>query len=202
MVDNMVTLLGKEQGDDDAQKSMCDKDFEESAEHKQETEEAIASSKANIADMEEQSATLASEIATLQAEIKALDQAVADATEQRKNEHSEFVTYQSQSNAAVQLIEKAKNRMVKFYRPNLYKEAPKRELTDEEKIYASSGRSDMIATDAPQMIAGTTQAVYVQVAAVPAPPPETWGAYEKKEGKSNGVMALSSLSSLRSMSMS
>ena len=54
-----------------------------------------------------------------------------------------------------------------------YKEAPKRELTDEEKIYASSGRSDMIATEAPQMIAGTTQSVFVQLAAVPAPPPET-----------------------------
>merc|ERR1719181_2586595 len=84
--------------------------------------------------------------------------------------------------------------MVKFYRPNLYKEAPKRELTDEEKILASSGRSDLIATDAPQMIAGTTQAVFVQLAgaasAVPPPPPDTWGAYQKKEGKSNGVLAL------------
>merc|ERR1719460_2017941 len=26
--------------------------------------------------------------------------------------------------------------------------------------------------------------------AAPPPPPETWGAYQKKEGKSNGVMAL------------
>lgn len=86
MIDNMVTLLGKEQGDDDAQKSMCDKEFEESADHKTETEEAIAASEANIAEMEESSATLASEIATLQDEIKALDKAVADATEQRKNE--------------------------------------------------------------------------------------------------------------------
>merc|ERR1719253_1252448 len=190
MIDNMVTLLGKEQRDDDAQKSMCDKDFEESADHKKETEEAIAASSASIAEMDEQSATLASEVATLQDEIKALDKAVAEATEQRKAEHADFVTYQSQSNSAIQLIEKAKNRMVKFYRPNLYKEAPKRELTDEEKIYASSGRSDMIATEASQMIAGTTQSVFVQLAAVPAPPPETWGAYEKKEGKSNGVVAL------------
>jgi len=194
MIDNMVTLLGKEQGDDDATKSMCDKDFEESAANKKATEEAIATSSASIAEMSENSATLASEIATLQDEIKALDKAVAEATEQRKNEHDDFLTYQSQSNAAVQLIEKAKNRMVKFYRPNLYKEAPKQELTDEEKILASSGRSDLIATDAPQMIAGTTQAVYVQLRlrgdAVPPPPPETWGAYEKKEGKSNGVLAL------------
>merc|ERR550514_473876 len=190
MIDNMVTLLGKEQGDDDASKAMCDKDFAESADHKKETEEAIAASKASIADMEEQIATLASEVANLQAEIKALDKAIANATEQRKEEHSDFVTFPSQSNSASQLIEKAKNRMVKFYRPNLYKEAPKRELTDEEKILASSGRSDMIATEAPTLIAGTTQAVFVQIDAVPAPPPETWGAYQKKEGKSNGVMAL------------
>ena len=26
--------------------------------------------------------------------------------------------------------------------------------------------------------------------AAPPPPPETWGAYQKKDGKSNGVLAL------------
>merc|ERR1719453_1198637 len=164
MIDNMATLLGKEQADDDAQKSFCDKDFADSAEHKKETEEAIAASSASIDEMQEASANLASEIATLQDQIKALDKAVSEATEDRKEEHADFITFQSQSNSALQLIEKAKNRMVKFYRPNLYKEAPKRELTDEEKIYASSGRSDLIATEAPQMIAGTTQTVYVQLA--------------------------------------
>merc|ERR1719482_1961790 len=136
---------------------MCDKDFAESADSKKATEEAIAASEASIAEMSEESAGLASEIATLQDEIKALDKAVADATEDRKEEHADFITYQSQSNAATQLIEKAKNRLYKFYRPNLYKEAPKQELTDEEKILAASGRSDMIATEAPVMIAGTTQ---------------------------------------------
>jgi hypothetical protein len=83
------------------------------------------------------------------------------------------------------LIEKAKNALNKFYRPTLYKEAPKRELTDEEKILAASGRSDMIATAAP---------VFAQVRssddAAPPPPPATWDAYQKKDGKSNGVVAL------------
>ena len=51
----------------------------------------------------------------------------------------------------------------KFYRPNQYKEAPKQELTEEEKILAASGRSDMIATAAPEMIAGTSIAAFAQV---------------------------------------
>merc|ERR1719155_174657 len=80
-----------------------------------------------------------------------LGKAVAEATEQRKTEHSEFLTFQTENNAAVQLIEKAKNALNKFYRPNLYKEAPKKELTEEEKILVASGRSDMVATLAPEM---------------------------------------------------
>merc|ERR1719311_1619692 len=78
----------------------------------------------------------------------------------------------------------------------MYKEAPTKELTEEEKILAASGRSDMIATVAPEYIAGTTQTVFAEVRshqnddAAPPPPPETWGAYQKKDGKSNGVIAL------------
>merc|ERR1719217_1087173 len=79
----------------------------------------------------------------------------------------------------------------------MYKEAPTKELTEEEKILAASGRSDMIATAAPEYIAGTTQTVFAEIRrshshddAAPPPPPETWGAYQKKDGKSNGVMAL------------
>merc|ERR1719274_415751 len=107
--------------------------------------------------------TLASEIATLGDEIVALDKAVAEATSTRKAEHEEFLTSQSENQACTQLIEKAKNVLNKFYRPNLYKAPPKRELTQEEKILAASGRSDLIPTDAPQMIAGTNIAVYAQV---------------------------------------
>merc|ERR1719428_1563782 len=145
--------------------------------------------------MTDESATLGDEIKRLGKEIKALDKAVTEATEQRKEEHSEFITFQTENNAALQLIEKAKNRLFKFYRPNLYKEAPKQELTEEEKILAASGRSDMIATPAPEMIAGTTQTVFAQVRkasndAAPPPPPATWDAYQKKDGKSNGVISL------------
>merc|ERR1719224_259476 len=167
------------------------------------TADALECSEAAIDEMTDESATLASEIANLQKEVKDLDKAVAEATEQRKDEHAEFITFQTENGAALQLIEKAKNKLFKFYRPNQYKEAPKRELTEEEKILAASGRSDMIATAAPEMIAGTSIAavqtqLYAQLrestaddaAAAPPPPPATWDAYQKKDGKSNGVIAL------------
>merc|ERR1719171_2370206 len=193
MIDGMVLVLKDEQKNDDSQKAFCDKDLESSGQQQKDTEEEIASSEALIEETKESSASLAEEVATLQKEIVTLDKAVAEATEQRKEEHADALQFQTENNAALQLIEKAKNRLLKFYRPTEYKEPPKQELTDEEKIPASSGRSDLIATDAPEMIMGTTQTVYVQVAQqkdTPPPPPETWGAYQKKDGKSNGVMAL------------
>merc|ERR1719426_215013 len=148
MIDGMVKVLGEEQKDDDATKAYCDKEFEKTSQEKADTEKAIETSTAAIEEMTDESATLADEIASLQKEVKTLDKAVAEATEQRKEEHGEFITFQTENGAAVQLIEKAKNKLFKFYRPNQYKEAPKRELTEEEKILAGSGRSDMIAAAA------------------------------------------------------
>merc|ERR1719407_246425 len=193
-IDGMMKVLAEEQKTDDETKTFCSKEISAKDAEQADTEEAIAQSAAAIDEMTEESASLASEIASLGKEIKALDKAVAEATENRKTEHSEFLTFQTENNAALQLIEKAKNRLNKFYRPTLYKEAPKRELTEEEKILAASGRSDMIATAAPEMIAGTSIAAFAQVhqrtAAAPPPPPATWDAYQKKDGKSNGVIAL------------
>merc|ERR550514_2370110 len=194
MIEGMVQVLHEEQKDDDTQKTFCDSDIEKSTREKKDTEEAVAASQAFIEETTTESAETAEEITELGKSIKALDKAVAEATEQRKEEHSEFLVFQQQSSAALQLIEKAKNRLMKFYKPAFYKAPPTKELTEEEEIYSMNGRDDLAGTVAPQYIAGTTQTVYAQVRAhkreVPPPPPETWGAYQKKEGKSNGVMAL------------
>merc|ERR1719352_2150251 len=194
MINGMVDVLHEEQRDDDTQKTFCDSDIEKSTREKKDTEEAVAASQAFIEETTAESAATAEEITELQKSIKDLDKAVAEATEQRKEEHSEFLVFQQQSSAALQLIEKAKNRLMKFYKPAFYKAAPTKELTEEESIYSLSGRDDMISTAAPELIAGTSQTVYAQISshshAAPPPPPETWGAYQKKEGKSNGVMAL------------
>jgi len=160
MIDNMVVELKTEQKDDDAQKAFCDKDLEKSEVTKKNLESSIASSEALIEETQEASATASDEIAALQKEIKNLDKAVADASEQRKEEHADFTGFSTENDAAQQLLAKAKNKLNKFYRPNQHvEEAP---------------------------------AVFVQLVRkeTPPPPPETWGAYQKKDGKSNGVIAL------------
>merc|ERR1719389_1218264 len=139
MIDGMTAVLAEEQKNDDAQKAFCDKDLEASAKEQKDTEDAIATSEAFIEETTAASEVASEEIAALEKDIKALDKAVSEATEQRKEEHADFLQFQTENNAALQLIEKAKNRLYKFYRPNLYKEAPKQELTDEEKILAASG---------------------------------------------------------------
>jgi chromosome segregation ATPase len=198
MIDGMVDVLTKEQGDDDQQKTFCDDEFEKSADEKKDTEEKLASLAASIEEMTATVSTLSNEIDTLQVEIKALDKAVAEATEQRKSEHAAFVQAQAENQAATQLVEAAKNKLNKFYRPNLYKAPQRRELTEEERIAVSAGAPDPRdaeeAAVAGQGIAGTGITVFAQIRqasnAVPPPPPETFGAYQKKDGKSNGVMAL------------
>merc|ERR1719321_1459538 len=185
-IDGMVKVLAEEQKVDDETKEFCSTEISKKDQEQKDTEDAISQSTAAIEEMTEESATLSAEIASLEKEIKDLDKAVVEATEQRKSEHAEFITFQTENNAAVELIEKAKNALNKFYRPRLYKEAPKRELTDEEKLLAASGRSDLIATVAPEVFAQVRSKDDV----APPPPPATWDAYQKKDGKSNGVMAL------------
>merc|ERR1719487_2117898 len=168
MVEEMETVLKEEQASDDSQKSFCNKDIASSEQEQKDTEEEIASSAALIEECKEASAATADEIALLQKEIKELDLAVAEATEQRKEEHGEYIQFMEENNAAVQLLEKAKNKLSKFYRPTQYKAET---------------------TAAPIVL---SQLSFVQLShkEAPPPPPETWGAYKKKDGKSNGAMAL------------
>merc|ERR1719424_1330650 len=175
-IDGMVEVLGKEQVDDDEQKKFCAAEFTKSAAEQKETEETLASLAASIEEMTATVATLKGEIDTLTAEIKALDKAVAEATVQRKEEHASFLQSQAESQAAVQLIEVAKNKLNKFYNPTLYKAPERRDLTEEERI----------------AVTGVTVFAQVRAAsnAAPPPPPETFGAYQKKSGKSSGVIGL------------
>jgi len=159
-------------------------------------ERHIADLEVVIADLDESIATTTGEIEALEDGIKALDKMVAEATEQRKEEHEEYTELMASDTAAKELLGIAKNRLNKFYNPSLYKAPPKRVLTEEERLYVASGGT-LDATPAPGGIAGTGVTVMAQVKAHvqgkadPGPAPETFsGAYEKKSAESTGVIAM------------
>merc|ERR1719384_1711305 len=120
-------------------------------------------------------ATLTDEIAALIKGIKDLDASVAEATENRKEDH---VTTMAANNAAVDLVGLAKNRMNKFYNPKMYKAPAKRQLSEDERITVNMGGT-LAPTAAPGGIAGTGVTA-LQTSGAPPPPPATWGAYAKK----------------------
>jgi hypothetical protein len=191
MIDEMEDTLKKEQVDDDSKKAYCNKElheteirFKELGHEKDRLDQDHSNLDASIKDLKEK-------IASLEEGIKDLDKAVAEATENRKEEHDDYVSSTAQDQAAVQILEFAKNRLQKFYNPKLYKEAPKRVLSEEERLYANSG-GDLGTTPAPGGLAGTGVAVgFVQISQhTQDAPPEApkVGGYEKQKG--GGVLGM------------
>merc|ERR1719301_484726 len=114
--------------------------------------------------------TLTAELDALEDSIKALDKAVAEATEQRKEENQDYTELMASNSAAKEIIQFAKNRLNKFYNPALYKPPPKRELTEEERITVNMGGT-LAPTAPPAGIAGTGIAVFVSTATATATAP-------------------------------
>merc|ERR1719502_423713 len=186
----MVALLGKEQADDDNKKAECEADLDTAEDKLKELERTIGKLEKSIEDTQASIATLTDELAALAQGIKDLDKSVAEATENRKEEHEEYLETMASDTAAKELLDIAKNRLNKFYNPKLYKAPPKKVLTAEESIYSSFG-GDLGTTPAPGGIANTgVTASLAQSNVAPPPPPETWDAYAKKSEESNGVIAM------------
>jgi len=178
MIDDMVVILGKDQTEDDKSKTFCEDELEKTTDEQTAAKEKKAAIEAEIAEATDAVAALADEIATLEQDIKDLDKAVAQATEQRKEEHADFNEMQQLNEAAMQLIEKAKNRLQKFYNPSMYKAAPKTENTMEEKIIEAGTFVQIKAHDEED-----------DEVAPPVAPEAPGGAYQKSE-KSAGVIGL------------
>jgi hypothetical protein len=197
MIDTMVGLLKKEQGDDDQKKEYCGMQFDASDDKRKAVERNIAGEESAIGAAKEAVATLTQEINALEAGIRALDKSVAEATAQRRDENTEFKALMAADTAAKEVLAFAKNRLNQFYNPKLYKPPARVELSSEDRIYGSMGGE--LSTAAPSGIAGTGIAVLSQVSlhrqhkAAPAAPPATWKAYATKSGENNGVIAMMNL---------
>merc|ERR1719326_2511311 len=102
-------------------------------------------------------------------------------TKQRKEEDEEYKQLMANDSLAKELLGFAKNRLNQFYNPKLAKAAPKRQLSEEDRITVSMGGT-LAPTNPPGGIAGTGigAASFVQVKA---------HAHHRK-GESNGVIRM------------
>jgi len=157
MIDEMVGVLEAEEADDAKHKTWCMGELASAADSTEKATAKSSSLDAAISETTDGAATLAEDIKTLTEGIAVLDKDVATATEQRKEEHAEYLETIALTEAAIQLVGKAKNRLQKFYNPALYKAPPKVELSAEDKIISnlggfvqihSHGRVQLVAPDA------------------------------------------------------
>mmetsp|Transcript_99558 Transcript_99558/g.319548 ORF Transcript_99558/g.319548 Transcript_99558/m.319548 type:complete len:726 (+) Transcript_99558:109-2286(+) len=185
MIDDMTALLGKEQQDDDSHNEYC-----KTAIDKSEDEHKVLDREYDNLEKAKEEATgglaqLGEEIKSLTAGINALDKSVAESTEVRKAENSEYKETMAADQAAKELIGVAKNRLAKFYSPATYSAPPKRELSEQDRIFVNNGG----------VLEGAAVLVQVdahrsRVVEAPPPPPESWGVYQNKGQENNGVMAM------------
>merc|ERR1719159_497313 len=161
MIDGMNEVLEEEQVRDDKQDVWCLAELDKAKEEAKSTEEDIGDLAAAIDSQRDAIETTAAEIEDLKKGLEELDKSVAEATEQRKDEHAEYIDEAAANQAAVELLGMAKNRLNKFYNPTLYK-APE-PVAEEEEFFA-------------------------QRRAAPGSPPETFSGEYKKSESSSGII--------------
>mmetsp|Transcript_5091 Transcript_5091/g.11262 ORF Transcript_5091/g.11262 Transcript_5091/m.11262 type:complete len:566 (-) Transcript_5091:81-1778(-) len=194
MIDEMVSVLKKEGAQDLTKKETCEADLDESEDKAKELDTKISDLSKALDEHKSSLEALEEEMKALEKEIKELDKQVAEATEQRKEESAEYQSTLASNNAALELLDVAKNRLNKFYNPKLHKTTPPPELSEEDRIYSAMGGE--LSTTTPGGIAGTGVELpsFVQVDSesdvAPPPAPETWGQYKKKGQESNGVIQM------------
>jgi len=127
MVDGMVGVLEGEQGGDDKMDVWCKAELEAAQGEAKATEGDISDLEATMEEQKDDIDSVAAAIESLKTGLVELDKSVAEATEQRKKEHAEYLSTAAANQAAVELLGMAKNRMNKFYNPTLYKEPAKKE---------------------------------------------------------------------------
>jgi len=148
--------------DDEHKKEYCTMQFDFTDDKKKELERGVSDLETAIEETKEGISQCTTDIENLNDGVKALDKQVAEATEQRKEENSDYQTLMSGNGQAKELLEFAKNRLNKFYNPKLYQE-PASFL---QIVSHNDKKAD------------------------PGPAPEAPGSYKKKGGEGNNVVAM------------
>jgi len=173
MIDDMVVLLGKQQKEDDTSVEFCKEEFDKAEDEEKAAKTKLGQLSSALAEKSDEISSLMEEISVLKKGIEELDYSVAQATEQRKEEHAEYIEAVQLNEAAIGLVGKAKAKLEKFYSPS-FVQAKRVQDAQPFSFVQIKAHSD-------------SEALFD--VAPPPPPPETFGEYKKSE-KSGGVMGM------------
>merc|ERR1719161_1832719 len=130
IIAKMIANTEKKQAEDDEKREFCLAEMAKTEREEKALTTKVSDLEADVAKLEDAIATLTSEVAALQQGLLDLDKSVAEATEQRKAEHAESISTAASNQAALELLGMAKNRLMKFYQPSLYKAPPTTTVAD------------------------------------------------------------------------
>jgi DNA repair exonuclease SbcCD ATPase subunit len=194
MINDMVHILHDEDVDDEHKKEWCANETETLNMQKTEKQDLTDQLSHAIEEMEDELGQLKEDIKNLGAEIAANDKEVFMATELRKKEHQEFVDTFSTLDTARRLIDKAANRLHKFYNPEMMKKK------EDAVIAAAKAKMSLVVPTRPAVLPAAVQKLYDSYDAFiqngkhvlhrVAPPtiPDTPKEYKKSE--SGGVLGM------------
>merc|ERR1719217_1244358 len=117
MIDDMVVLLGKQQKEDDTAIETCKKEFDIADDEEKAAKTKLEQLSAAQTEQQDAITGLMEEVSALKKGIESLDYSVAEATEQRKEEHAEYIETVQMNEAAIGLVGKAKKKLEAFYNP-------------------------------------------------------------------------------------
>lgn len=115
MVDDMVTLLDKEQKADERKKSQCESDIHAAEDEKVSLADSSADLEKKLDEERSVSQSLAEEIKELEDGVVAMDKEVKERSSQRREEHHDFGNTLASNHAASQVLRVARGQLSAFY---------------------------------------------------------------------------------------
>jgi len=161
-IDGMVSLLKQEGEDDKTKKEYCNKEFRSNAAKSKALDSKISTLKAGVAEKKDSISKLGEDLVSLQAGIKALDESVATAGENRQAESAEFQESTASNSAALDLLSMARDRLNKVYNPSMVAPTTTKSPYDLSLLQIKGEK----------------------------PPPTFDGGYQQKTQESNGVLKM------------
>mmetsp|Transcript_124578 Transcript_124578/g.360275 ORF Transcript_124578/g.360275 Transcript_124578/m.360275 type:complete len:716 (-) Transcript_124578:60-2207(-) len=181
IIKDRIGILRKEQTEDDNKRDYCIKEAADNQRAMNDVQTKISDLRKSIQEAQETLKTYDAEIEALTGAIKRQDDATAEATQRRKDNHEAFVEEIASNKAAIEVLQLAKDRLLQYYNPKL---AKSKDDDDDNEDEEPDVNPNQFGPGAMAMMKGMTGL------AQQAPPEQPPAKYKRSSEGSQGVLDL------------